>query len=76
MAQKARLALGAHPGWDGPDLGGFLAILPFFGLWMLSLGLILLADDLPHSATARSRARLARGAPAELVRRRGARRGN
>lgn len=27
--------------------GGFLAILPFFGLWMIPLGLILLAVDLP-----------------------------
>jgi hypothetical protein len=28
-------------------LGGFLAILPVFGLWMLPLGLMLLADDIP-----------------------------
>jgi hypothetical protein len=28
-------------------IGGCLAILPFFGLWMLPLGLILLADDIP-----------------------------
>jgi hypothetical protein len=27
--------------------GGFLAILPVFGLWMIPLGLILLAFDLP-----------------------------
>jgi hypothetical protein len=27
--------------------GGFLAILPIFGLWMIPLGLILLAIDLP-----------------------------
>jgi uncharacterized protein (DUF2062 family) len=27
--------------------GSFLAILPFFGLWMLPLGLLLLAVDLP-----------------------------
>lgn len=27
--------------------GGFLAILPFFGLWMIPLGLLLLAIDLP-----------------------------
>jgi hypothetical protein len=26
-------------------VGGFLAILPLFGLWMLPLGLILLAED-------------------------------
>ena len=28
-------------------LGGCLAILPVFGLWMLPLGLMLLADDIP-----------------------------
>jgi hypothetical protein len=27
--------------------GGFLAILPIFGLWMLPLGVILLAEDMP-----------------------------
>jgi hypothetical protein len=30
-----------------PILGGCLSILPFFGLSMLPLGLILLADDIP-----------------------------
>lgn len=29
-------------------LGGFLSILPVFGLWMLPLGLVLLSDDLPY----------------------------
>jgi hypothetical protein len=28
-------------------LGGILAILPIFGLWMLPLGLALIADDVP-----------------------------
>ena len=28
-------------------IGGCLAILPVFGLWMLPLGLMLLADDIP-----------------------------
>lgn len=28
-------------------LGGFLAILPVFGLWMLPLGVLLLSDDVP-----------------------------
>lgn len=28
-------------------LGGFLAFLPIFGLWMIPLGLLLLAVDLP-----------------------------
>ena len=29
-------------------LGGFLAVLPFFGLWMIPLGLLLLAIDVPR----------------------------
>jgi hypothetical protein len=28
-------------------IGGCLAILPVFGLWMFPLGLMLLADDIP-----------------------------
>jgi hypothetical protein len=28
-------------------IGGFLAILPVFGLWMLPLGLARLSDDIP-----------------------------
>lgn len=28
--------------------GGFLAILPFFGLWMIPVGLLLLAIDVPR----------------------------
>jgi hypothetical protein len=28
-------------------LGGVLAILPIFGLWMLPLGLALMSDDIP-----------------------------
>jgi hypothetical protein len=28
-------------------VGGFLAILPIFGLWMLPLGLVLLSEDVP-----------------------------
>jgi hypothetical protein len=28
-------------------IGGFLSILPVFGLWMLPVGLFLLAEDLP-----------------------------
>ena len=37
-------------------LGGFLAILPIFGLWMLPLGLILLAEDMPSLRRQRDRA--------------------
>ncbi|WP_236033792.1 hypothetical protein [Belnapia mucosa] len=32
----------------GLILGGFLAILPIFGLWMLPLGLALMSDDVPR----------------------------
>jgi hypothetical protein len=28
-------------------IGSFLSILPLFGLWMLPLGLVLLAEDVP-----------------------------
>jgi hypothetical protein len=34
-------------------VGGCLSILPFFGLWMLPLGLILLADDIAPLRRAR-----------------------
>jgi hypothetical protein len=37
-------------------LGGCLAILPFFGLWMLPLGLILLAEDILPLRRLRDRA--------------------
>jgi hypothetical protein len=37
-------------------LGGLLSILPLLGLWMLPLGLLLLAEDVP--ALRRSRTRL------------------
>jgi hypothetical protein len=37
-------------------LGGMLSILPILGLWMLPLGLLLLAEDIP--ALHRSRVRL------------------
>jgi hypothetical protein len=33
--------------------GGFLSILPFFGLWMAPLGLMLLAEDVPPLRRAR-----------------------
>ena len=36
-------------------IGGCLAILPVFGLWMLPLGLMLLADDIPLLRRARDR---------------------
>jgi hypothetical protein len=37
-------------------IGGCLAILPVFGLWMFPLGLMLLADDIPPLRRARDRA--------------------
>jgi hypothetical protein len=36
-------------------LGGLLAFLPILGLWMLPLGLLLLAEDLPALRSWRSR---------------------
>ncbi|HJU18252.1 MAG TPA: hypothetical protein VJ770_17505 [Stellaceae bacterium] len=35
--------------------GSFLSILPVFGLWMLPLGLLLLAEDVPPLRRARNR---------------------
>jgi hypothetical protein len=35
--------------------GGFLSILPVFGLWMFPLGLILLAEDIPAIQRLRDR---------------------
>ena len=35
--------------------GGVLSILPFLGLWMLPLGVILLAEDIPPLRRARAR---------------------
>jgi hypothetical protein len=35
--------------------GGVLSILPFLGLWMLPLGLVLLAEDVPRLRLARER---------------------
>ena len=37
-------------------IGGCLAILPIFGLWMFPLGLVLLADDIPPLRRLRDRA--------------------
>jgi hypothetical protein len=37
-------------------IGGCLSILPVFGLWMLPLGLILLADDIAPLRRGRGRA--------------------
>jgi hypothetical protein len=36
-------------------VGGFLSILPLFGLWMLPLGLLLLAEDVPPLRWVRDR---------------------
>ena len=47
MAASASVALGADPRRAVADRGGLLAVLPEFGLWMLPLGLILIAEDVP-----------------------------
>ena len=36
-------------------VGGFLSILPILGLWMLPLGLVLLAEDIPPLRRATNR---------------------
>jgi tellurite resistance protein len=36
-------------------IGSFLSLLPFFGLWMLPLGLLLLAEDIPPLRRTRDR---------------------
>ena len=45
--------------------GGFIGMLPFFGFWMLPLGLFLLAEDAPPLRRARDRllARIERHRP-------------
>jgi hypothetical protein len=41
--------------WARVPAGGLLSILPFLGLWMLPLGLALLAEDVPPLWRARGR---------------------
>ena len=49
--------MGAHPRRHSPDpRRNSSAILPVFGLWMLPLGLILIAEDVPVVRRAVSRA--------------------
>jgi hypothetical protein len=50
-ARWVRLPLGAFF-----ILGGLLFILPVFGLWMLPVGLLLLAEDIPALRRLRTRA--------------------
>jgi hypothetical protein len=47
--------------------GSVLSILPFLGLWMLPLGVILRAEDIPPLRRARAPPGSARTAPAPLV---------
>jgi hypothetical protein len=47
MAQAPRLALGSHSGRRALHLGGVFSILPGLGIWMLPLGLLLIASDVP-----------------------------
>ena len=44
VPERRRLRLGAAALLI---LGGFLSVLPVFGLWMLPLGLALMSDDIP-----------------------------
>ena len=47
MAPRAVAALAAPRRRLVLILGGFLAVLPILGLWMLPLGLALMSDDVP-----------------------------
>lgn len=51
QSAAARRALGI-----GFVIGGFLAVLPVFGIWMLPVGLALLSDDVPALRRLRRRA--------------------
>ena len=47
MAEEAASRWARLPAGILLIIGGCLAILPVFGLWMFPLGLMLLADDIP-----------------------------
>ena len=51
----SRPAAGPHPAGLLLILGGVLSFLPIRGIWMLPLGLLLLAEDLPVLRSWRSR---------------------
>jgi hypothetical protein len=51
----SRPAAGPHPAGLLLILGGLLSFLPILGIWMLRLGLLLLAEDLPVLRSRRSR---------------------
>ena len=51
----SRPAAGPHPSGLLLILGGVLSFLPIRGIWMLPLGLLLLAEDLPVLRSWRSR---------------------
>ena len=48
MAPASRVPLDSHSGRAAPcSLGGVFSILPGLGIWMLPLGLLLMASDVP-----------------------------
>jgi hypothetical protein len=46
--------------------GGLLGFLPILGLWMLPLGLLLLAEDVPPLKSARTRIRIGSNADTQI----------
>ena len=52
VAAQAVVAVGADSAGHSADPGGIFQFLPVLGLWMLPLGLLLFAQDVPCAAAA------------------------
>ena len=55
MVEATRICVDATRDRDAPDLRRLLSFLSILGLWMLPLGLLLLAEDVPPLKSARTR---------------------
>ena len=55
MVETTRICVDATRGCYAPDLRRIAWLLPILGLWMLPLGLLLLAEDVPLLKSARTR---------------------
>jgi hypothetical protein len=56
LAAPPIITLGEDPRGGLLLCGSALSVLPFFGIWMLPLGLMLLAEDVPPLRRLRGRA--------------------